>query len=79
MNRYTEVAQGARDSFFLFEPLEYSESRRKLSFLHMITYLCNAERLLVPLVCFSLFLNLLDSDMNLSSCEGTKAGNVSQA
>ena len=77
VNRYTELAQAAIDPSFLFEQLEYSESRRKWSFLHMFTYICNAERLLIPLVPFSLFLSLLDSD--ILSCEGTKAGNVTQA
>lgn len=79
VNRYTEVAQAASDPSFFFEPLEYLESRRKWSFLHMFISICNAERLLIPLVHFSLFLTLTDSDMGVLSCNGTKAGNVTQA
>lgn len=56
VNRYTEVAQAASDPSFLFEPPEYSESRRKWCFLHMFTYICNAERLLIPLVHFNLLI-----------------------
>lgn len=71
-----EVAQASSHPSFLFEPLEYSENRRKWSFLHVFTYICNAERLLIPLVHFTLFLNSMDSDMDFFfSCE---AGSVTQ-
>jgi len=45
----------------------------------MFTCIYNAGRLLIHLIHFSLFHNLLDSDMDFLSCEGTKAGNVTQA
>lgn len=44
----------------------------------MFTYICNAERLLIPLVCFSLLLNLLDSDTDILFCGGIRAGNETQ-
>lgn len=63
---------------FLLEPLGYSESRTKWSFLCVFTHTCNAERLLIPLLRFSLFLDFLHSDMCILSCEATKARNVTQ-
>lgn len=74
MNRYFEEAQADSKPFFSsLSILSKSENTKKWSFLTMFTCISNADRLLIPLVCFSLFLHLLDSYVDNFSCENIKS------